>query len=108
MPNATLGELLLDVWRQVLAEGKQRVDLSNTSYPVTQTRSRGLRMVFVKFGDRTVEGIEQNPEKTSTWAKRASQGERIMQFKANGRYIGVVAEGTLTRYPAWKVQELPE
>ncbi|MGP8072320.1 MAG: hypothetical protein ACLPZM_04225 [Thermoplasmata archaeon] len=108
MPNATLGELLLDVWRQVLAEGKQRVDLSNTSYPVTQTRSRGLRMVFVKFGDRTVEGIEQNPEKTSTWAKRASQGERIMQFKANGRYIGVVAEGTLTRYPAWKAQELPE
>ncbi len=65
-------------------------------------------MVSILHDERIIEGIEQNPLKTSTWAKRASQGERIIQFKLNGRYIGNVAEGKLTRYPAWKAQGLPE
>ncbi len=108
MPTSTLGELLIDVWGQVLSEGKSSVALPSGTYPVTRTRSQGLRIVYFLHGEHRIEGIEQNPLKTSTWAKRASQGERIIQFKVNGRYIANVAEGKLTRYPAWKAQGLPE
>jgi hypothetical protein len=31
-----------------------------------------------------------------------------MQFSVQGQYVGNVAEGQLTRYPAWKQQGLPE
>jgi hypothetical protein len=108
VPTSTLGELLIDVWRQALSEGKGSVELPDGTYSVTQSRNRGLKMVYFQYGDNRIEGIEQNPEKASTWAKRASQGERIMQFSVHGRYIGNVAEGKLTRYPAWKAQGLPE
>jgi len=108
MSVSALGEQLIDVWRQVMLDGKGTVELPGGTYPVTQTRGQGLKMVSFVHGDHRVDGIEQNPLKTSTWAKRASQGERIMQFKANSRYIGNVAEGQLTRYPAWKAQGLPD
>jgi hypothetical protein len=65
-------------------------------------------MVYFSYGDHRIEGIEQNPLKSSTWAKRASQGERIMQYSVHGRYIGNVAEGQLTRYPVWQKLGLPE
>ncbi len=104
----TLGEVLVDVWRQVLSEGKRTVDLPDGAHPVTQTRNQGLKTVHFGYGDHRIEGIEQNPLKTSPWAKRASQGERIMQFSAHGQYVGNVAEGKLTRYPAWQRQGLPE
>jgi hypothetical protein len=104
----TLGEVLADVWRQVLSEAKRTVDLPDGAYPVTQTRNQGLKMVYFRYGDHRIEGIEQNPLKTSTWAKRASQGERIMQFSVQGRYVANVAEGALTRYPAWQREGLPE
>lgn len=104
----TLGEVLIEVWRQVLSEGKDRVELPQGTYPVTQSRNQGLKMVYFGYGNDRIEGIEQNPLKTSTWAKRAGQGERIMQFSVHGQYVGNVAEGKLTRYPAWQRQGLPE
>jgi hypothetical protein len=104
----TLGETLIEVWRQTLVEGRSSVDLAGESRPVTRTRSQGLKVVYLTFGDLSIEGIEQNPLKTSTWAKRASAGEKIMQFRLKGRYIGNVAEGKLLRYPAWQRLNLPE
>lgn len=104
----TLGEVLVDVWRQALAEGKGRVDLPDGTHLVTRTRNQGLRVVYFGYEKARIEGIEQNPLKRSVWAQRASQGERIMQFSAQGRYIGNVAEGRLTRYPAWRDLGLPE
>jgi hypothetical protein len=104
----TLGEVLVDVWSQVLAEGKGNVELPSGSYPVTRSRNQGLKMVYFAYGDHRIEGIEQNPRKTSTWAKRASRGERIMQFSARSKYVANVAEGKLTRYPEWQRQGLPE
>jgi hypothetical protein len=108
VPASSLEEALVEVWRQALVEGVASVTLSTGTYPVMSTRSQGLKVVHFQQGDTSVEGIEQNPLKTSTWAKRASSGERIMQFKVGPRYIGNVAEGKLTRYPSWKAQGLPE
>lgn len=110
MPEApmTLGETLVEVWRQALAEDRGEVLVDGQRLPVARTRHQSLRTVAVRYGDRAIEGIEQNPETSSRWAKLAQQGQRIMQFSFRGRYVGNVCEGRLTRYPAWKAEGLPE
>jgi hypothetical protein len=104
----TLGEVLIEVWRQVLSEERHTVQLPGRIYSVTRTRNLGLKTVSFEYGGRRIEGIEQNPQTASTWAKKAGEGERIMQFSVQGQYVGNVSEGQLTRYPAWKQQGLPE
>ena len=104
----TLGDTLVDAWRQTLVENLPEVVLEGRKYKVTRTRSAGLRVVMIVYGDRVIEGIEQNPEKSSRWAKLAQEGNRIMQFRLNRRYIGNVCEGKLLRYPAWTGAGLPD
>jgi hypothetical protein len=104
----TLGETLIEVWQQVLVEGKTRVELADKSYPVTTTRARKLRTVRFDYDSYRLDGIEQNPETGSRWALLAREGKRIMQFSVERRYIGNVSEGQLTRYPAWHGLGLPE
>lgn len=97
----TIGDTLIDVWREVLVEGKPVVEIFGQSCRVGRTRS-GLRTIGIPVGGMIIEGIEQNPEKTSRWAELARQGKKIMQFRAKGRYVGNVCDGALLRYPAWK------
>ncbi|MBP1596784.1 MAG: hypothetical protein H6Q05_2161 [Acidobacteria bacterium] len=104
----TLGETLIEVWRQVLVEGKPRVELVDNSYPVTATRAKKLRTVQFEYASHHVDGIEQNPETASRWALLAREGKRVMQFTVGRRYIANVSEGELVRYPAWQALELPE
>ena len=104
----TLAETLLALWRQTLVEERTTVDVDGRSSPVGSTRNKGLRTVSFRVGDRLIEGIEQNPEKDSRWGKLAREGQKVMQFSCNHRYFGVVADGKLTRYPAWKALELSE
>lgn len=42
--------------------------------------------------------IEQNPNKGSEWAARAKAGDKVVQLKEDGRYVGVVVNGELTEY----------
>lgn len=104
----TLGEVMIDVWRKALVDGASEVEVAGKPCQVTRTRNAGFRMVSFPYGDILITGIEQNPEKTSRWAKLAQQGERIMQFSHHGQYVGNVCEGRLTRYSAWKSQNLPD
>ena len=104
----TLSDVLVTVWREVLVESATEVEVGGVRYPVRRTRNQGLRVVSFSFGDRLVEGIEQNPNTPSEWAKLAQRGERIMQFSFKGRYVGNVCEGRLTRYMAWMGLGLPE
>ncbi len=104
----TLGETLIEVWRQTLVEGRTRVELADKSHPVTTTRARKLRAVRFEYDSFQIDGIEQNPETGSRWALLAREGKRIMQFSCERRYIGNVSEGQLTRYPAWHGLGLPE
>ncbi len=98
----------MDAWRQVLDEGRAEVDLAGQRSRVGRTRSQGLRTVAFLYGAVPIEGIEQNPEKSSRWAQLARDGKRIMQFRANRRYIANVCDGTLTRYSGWAAAGLPE
>jgi hypothetical protein len=104
----TLGEALISVWHQVLEEGREAVELEGERFSVVRTRAKKLRTVAFQFGEHRLEGIEQNPLTGSRWAELARQGQRIMQFSVNRRYVGNVCEGKLLRYPAWRSLNLPE
>lgn len=105
----TLGEILVEVWKQALVEGRPRVEVGvELSAPVRRTRNQRLRTVTFRFEGRPIDGIEQNPDTRSGWAKMARGGQRIMQFSCGGRYVGNVSEGHLTRYSAWKLAGLPD
>lgn len=103
----TLGETLIEVWQQTLADGKDEVTLAGERYRVGRTRSKKLRTVDFVYDELEVVGIEQNPETRSRWAGMARKGKRVMQFSSQGRYVGNVVEGRLTRYPAWSDLGLP-
>ena len=104
----TLGETLISVWRQSLANGRQKVDLEDKHYPVGLFRAKQLRNVEFSYGELSIIGIEQNPKTNSRWAALAREGKRIMQFRCKGRYVANVCESNLLRYPAWKGMGLPE
>ena len=104
----TLGETLISVWQQSLADGHERVALGHQSYPVTVFRAKKLRSVNFRFGELSIIGIEQNPKTESRWAVLAREGKRIMQFRCEGRYVANVCEGKLFRYPAWTALALPD
>ena len=104
----TLGETLISVWQQSLADGQEEVGLGKETYPVTVFRAKKLRSVEFSCGDLRIIGIEQNTATSSRWAALAREGNRIMQFRCKGRYVGNVCEGKLLRYPAWRALTLPE
>ena len=104
----SLGEVLLEVWRQVLVDGREEIERAGRSERVGRTRSQGLRTIAFQVGEFAFEGIEQNPEKPSRWGQLARDGQRIMQFRSGGRYVANVCEGRLTRYPMWRSKGLPE
>ena len=104
----TLGDALISIWQQVLAEGKSTVDLEGKTYSVGSTRAKRLRTVRFDYTDYQLDGIEQNPATTSQWAALAREGKRVMQFSCQNRYVANVCEGHLTRYPAWNALRLPE
>ena len=104
----TLGNTLISIWQQILAEGKSTVDLEGKTYSVGSTRAKRLRTVRFDYTDCWLDGIEQNPATSSQWAALVREGKRVMQFSCQHRYVANVCEGNLTRYPAWHALRLPE
>ncbi len=96
----TLEEALLSVWRQALQENANLVELEGGRYPVRRTKRQRLRQVDFEFGGASLRGIEQNPDTRSRWAQLARAGHKVMQFTHGGRYVGNIADGKLTLYPA--------
>ena len=103
-----LSEALVSVWEQSLRDRRDTVEVDGSAVPVTRTRAKGLLVVEFRFDGHAIEGIEQNPQTSSRWAKMAQEGKRIVQFRSKGRYFANVAEGKLTRYPAWTTLGLPD
>lgn len=104
----TLADCLTAASEQMLRDGKPEVELLGRSWTVGKTRSMGLRTVAFVYDGIPVEGIEQNPEKSSRWAQLAREGKLIVQFRAKGRFFANVCDGKLTRYPVWTSLGLPE
>ena len=64
----TLAETLVSVWQQILADGKDLVELGEETYYVTMFRAKRLRSVEFNYGPLHIVGIEQNPAMGSKWA----------------------------------------
>ena len=79
-------QTLTDVWRQVLVQNVEVVELETERYPVRQTPKRHLRQVDFIFEGNKIRGLEQNPETKSRWAQMARAGKKVMQFLSEGRY----------------------
>ncbi len=95
---ASLEETLVSVWRQALAENAKSVSLEGRTFPVRRTSRSRLREVDFQFEGHDLRGLEQNPEKASRWAELARQGEKIMQFLQQRRYVAVVVDGKVKFY----------
>ena len=104
----TLGDTLVEIWRQVLVDRRPSVELEGRQYRVGTTRSKRLRAVDFDYESLRLSGIEQNPDTSSSWAARAREGQRVMQFTYQRRYVANVCEGKLLRYPAWHSLKLPD
>lgn len=95
-------DTLLEVWRQTLAEGLETVTLDSGSYPVRWTPTKRLRQVDFEYDGESIRGLEQNPKTKSRWALLARKGAKVMQFLEAGKYVAVVVDGKVTRYPGRK------
>ena len=100
--SISLEDALLTVWRQSLVENKKTVTLDDASYPIRATAKRKLKQIEFQFDGRLLRGLEQNPDTKSRWAAMATSGKKMMQFLEGGRYIAVVADGTVHLYPGKK------
>lgn len=98
--NDAFREALVAVWRQVMEEGKDVVELADQAPRVTYTRAKKLRQARFRVEDRWLVGIEQNPKTQSRWAKLAREGHRVMQFleEQPRRYLAVVVDGRVIFY----------
>jgi hypothetical protein len=104
----SLEDTLKSVWRQVMVDKKDLVEVGQEACKVIFLRAKKLKMVEFKVGDFAIAGIEQNPKTTSRWAELARQGKRIMQFRCKGHYIANVCEAKLLRYPSWHALGISE
>jgi len=89
---------LIDVWRQVLVENAEVVELGTEHYPVRKTPKSRLRQVDFVCEGNNFRGLEQNPQTKSRWAQMARSGHKVMQFLDDGRYVANVADGKVTLY----------
>jgi hypothetical protein len=96
--KASFEETLIAVWRQALVENSEAVRLGTEQYPVTESKTKRLRLVAFAFDGNETIGIEQNSKTKSRWTQTARSGKKVMQFIQDGRYVAVVADGKVTFY----------
>ena len=98
MVETSFEKTLIAVWRRVLVENADVVELGTGRYPVRRTPKQGLRQVDFVFDGDEIRGLEQNPKTKSRWAEMARSGVKVMQFLREGRYVANVAKGKMTLY----------
>ncbi len=76
----------------IFADEKE-LEVNGETYALEHTSQSRLR----KFSIRGLSFIEQNPEKSSQWAKKAQEGHRIMWVLDGRRYIARVMDGNYLR-----------
>jgi len=95
---ANLEAILISVWRQAMVEEAKTVSVDGGSFAVRKTSRSRLREVDFRFAGQQLRGLEQNPETASRWAQLAREGQKVMQFLSEQRYIAVVVDGKVQFY----------
>jgi hypothetical protein len=96
--NSSFEQALVEVWRQVLIEKANVLELDGKQYPIRITPRKGLRQVDFIFEGNEIRGLEQNRDTKSRWATLARSGKKVMQFLSGGRYVANVVDGKVTLY----------
>ncbi len=86
-------QTIIEVWRQVLVENSEAVELGTERYSVRRTPKRHLRQVDFVFAGNKIRALEQDPETKSRWAQMARSGKKVMQVLSDGHYVANVADG---------------
>ena len=73
---------------EAIFDGHESVHIKEEDYFVETTSSAGRR--FIKIGKFSV--LEQNPNKSSRWAKLANEGHRILWVLEGQRYLAQVRD----------------
>jgi len=81
-----------------LVDEAKVVKIDDGSYPVRRTSRSKLRQVDFRFEDKTLRGLEQNPNTNSRWAGLAREGKKVMQFLSDRRYIANIVDGKVQFY----------
>jgi len=74
---------------EAIFSNRETVEIEGTEYGMERTASAGLRF----FRIEGYSFLEQNPRKSSHWAKLARQGSLIMWVMKGRRYLGQVRDG---------------
>jgi hypothetical protein len=104
--SLSFDETLIEVWRHGLVDRADEVVLGNEKYKVRSTSKRSLREIDFVFAGKDIRGIEQNPATKSSWAAMARQGNKVMQFTSDGRYVANVTDGKVTIYGGGKTMNV--
>lgn len=72
--------------------GKNSIEIDNKSYKVQVFAKSGLR--YVDIGYYRI--VEQNPKKSSKWAKMAKAGKKIVWVFKGRKYYARVVDGHFT------------
>ena len=74
--NPSFEQTLVDVWRQVLVEHANVVELGGKRYSVRISPRKRLRQVDFVLDGNEIRGLEQNPDTKSRWAQLARAGKK--------------------------------
>ncbi|MCU1311256.1 MAG: hypothetical protein JWO20_2381, partial [Candidatus Angelobacter sp.] len=74
------------------------VNVCGQSFPVQRTSRSRLREVDFECEGQKLRGLEQNSNTSSSWARLAREGKKVMQFLSGGRYIANVVDGKVRFY----------
>ncbi|MGD0963585.1 MAG: hypothetical protein ABSA57_06750 [Candidatus Acidiferrales bacterium] len=91
-------QTLINVWRQVLVENGDMVELGTDRHAVRLAPKRHLREVDFVFDGNAIRGLEQNPATKSRWAQMTRSGMNVMQFLSQGRCVANAVDGKATLY----------
>jgi len=74
---------------EAIFSGRESVNIGGQDYSVERTRGSGLR--YVRVSKYSL--LEQNPNKSSRWAKLANEGHKILWVLEGPRYLAQVMDG---------------
>ncbi|NVM52192.1 MAG: toll/interleukin-1 receptor domain-containing protein [Candidatus Helarchaeota archaeon] len=89
--ESNLGEYALKI-AEAIFSNRSDIKLEGNTYPIRKFKSKRLKYVDL-YGYRF---IEQNPNKTSRWAKMAREGKKILWVFRGRTYYARIIDGEFT------------
>ncbi|MHA1949795.1 MAG: hypothetical protein ACXAAO_11815 [Candidatus Thorarchaeota archaeon] len=82
-------ERVAHIFYDAIFQNESSVEIEGEIYPIEKSSKSKVR--FVKYDNLTY--IEQNPFKSSRWAKEAQEGHQIMWVMRGRQYLARIRDG---------------